>query len=395
MCAKNLSVLATLGFIPVSSFALGIRLFDHDAFATARGNAYVATADNASAVYYNPAGISQLKGHNTRAAFSLVNADSDVDSRTGGGSSLQDEWVFLPGFFYSYGSSNAPFSVGVGYFLPFGFSTEWPDQNPFRNTIVSGDLQYHTVSSVVSWQITETLSLAAGPTLNYARAEVRKGMVTYPDEFKFEGDGFDFGVSAGVLWQPLARHAFGLKYRSATKIELEGKSTSQPLSSMSARQDASTELPFPHVLTLGYAYKPTPRWNIEVDFDWTDGERVNRPVVKQGTGNLTLPLQWESSYAIQAGATHYLDNGLRVSAGYAYVEQSIPERTFTPLIPEQDLHVFSAGLGGAYKRFTWDATYQFTYGPQHDVGGSTYGPQVDGNYDFTAHAFSLSFGYTF
>src|SRR5215510_608461 len=44
----------------------GFRLADQDAFATARGEAFTATADNASAIYYNPAGITQLGGNNLR-----------------------------------------------------------------------------------------------------------------------------------------------------------------------------------------------------------------------------------------------------------------------------------------------------------------------------------------
>ena len=46
--------------------ANGFALPDQDAFATARGEAFVATADNPSAIYYNPAGITQLKGDNLR-----------------------------------------------------------------------------------------------------------------------------------------------------------------------------------------------------------------------------------------------------------------------------------------------------------------------------------------
>ena len=44
-------------------WAGGFRLPDQDAFATARAEAFVATADNPSAIYYNPAGISQLEGN--------------------------------------------------------------------------------------------------------------------------------------------------------------------------------------------------------------------------------------------------------------------------------------------------------------------------------------------
>ena len=55
-----------------SLFANGFRLPDQDAFATARGEAFAATADNASAIYYNPAGISQLEGFNFRAEFTVA-----------------------------------------------------------------------------------------------------------------------------------------------------------------------------------------------------------------------------------------------------------------------------------------------------------------------------------
>jgi long-chain fatty acid transport protein len=46
----------------LSSYGLGFRIADQNAEATARGNAFTATADNPSAVFYNPAGITELSG---------------------------------------------------------------------------------------------------------------------------------------------------------------------------------------------------------------------------------------------------------------------------------------------------------------------------------------------
>ena len=56
-------ILGLLLAATASVCALGIRIPNQDAEANARGNAFVATADNPSAIYYNPAGITQLKGH--------------------------------------------------------------------------------------------------------------------------------------------------------------------------------------------------------------------------------------------------------------------------------------------------------------------------------------------
>ena len=59
-------VLFTLAALP-AAFASGTRVGFKDAFAMARGNAFVATADNASAVYYNPAGMTSLPGQRLEA----------------------------------------------------------------------------------------------------------------------------------------------------------------------------------------------------------------------------------------------------------------------------------------------------------------------------------------
>jgi len=390
--ARYSSIVALGLFWPASGWALGIRLFDHDAFATARGNAFVATADNPSAVYYNPAGITQLRGHNTRASVNVFDVQSEFEDRGGRNFDSKSKFTLVPGLFYAYSPSNFPLSFGAGYYLPYGLWSEWPDNSPFRTTTTQGELQYHTINGVVAWQATKTLSIAAGPTLNYARTDLRRGISAPRDEFRFKGDDYDLGVSAGLLWKPFERHSFGVSYRSPTTMTLEGKSRVTPYPVPD--QNASAKLRLPQVVIAGYSFRPTPHWNLEVDLDWTDGNRKT-PVLQQRTGNMPLPLRWESSWAVEAGATRYFDNGLHVSGGYVYLENSVPDKAFTPLVADQDLHVFSAGVGGKRNRLTWDATYQFTFGPGRDVSGSVYGPAVNGNYTFIAHAFSVSLGWSF
>src|SRR5215210_6985589 len=112
MSVKYLLALALC--LPATGWSLGIRLFDHDAFATARGDAFVATADNASAIYYNPAGITQLEGHNARAGVNLLMVESEFDATIGPGAKTQKDWIPVPGFFYTFSPSNCPLSLGVG-----------------------------------------------------------------------------------------------------------------------------------------------------------------------------------------------------------------------------------------------------------------------------------------
>ena len=397
MSVKALTIVALGCTVPLSGFALGIRLFDHDAFATARGDAFVATADNPSAIYYNPAGITQLKGQQVRGALNIMGAEAGFESRTMRDMTTLNDFLPQPGAFYTYSPEGFPLSFGVGYYMPFGLKSEWPKDGPFRTTTTIGELQYHTLNPVVAWKVTETLSIGAGPTLNYAFADLRRGIVPAArDEFKFTGDDFTYGFTAGMLWQPATRHSFGISYRSPTTLRFEGESTTKPYPVPD--QNASMNFPLPQVIIAGYSFRPTPHWNLEVDVDWTDWERLNTPVLRQKTGNVAMPLNWKSSFAVEAGVTRYFDTDWHISGGYVYIENSVPEKFFTPLVPDQDLHVFSAGVGGVSgkeKKLSWDLTYQFTFGTGRDVSGSVYGPAVAGHYTFIAHAFSLSLGYRF
>ena len=396
MLAKNLLILALGMSVPTCGYALGIRLFDHDAFATARGDAFVATADNPSAIYYNPAGITQLKGQQVRGAVDVLKVDAEFDSSSLRDAATHNDFVPLPGFFYTYTPEDFPLSFGIGYYVPFGLAMEWPENGPFRTTTMRGELQYHTLNPVVAWQVTKALSIAVGPTVNYAYTDLRRGIVSPGDEFKFKGDDFAYGLTAGLLWQPAMKHSFGISYRSASTARFEGESTITPYPV--PKQDASVNLPFPNIIIGGYSFRPTPHWNLEVDLDWTDWETINTPTLKQKTGNVALPLNFRSSFGVEAGVTRYFDNGWHISAGYVYLQDSVPTESFNPLIPDQDLHVFSAGVGGVggkQKKLSWDLTYQFTHGAGRDVSGSVYGPSVAGDYTFIAHAFSLSLGYRF
>src|SRR5690349_11824097 len=76
-------LLAVALTLPANLFAVGYRLPNQDPEAIARGDAFTATADNPSAIYYNPAGITQLDGDQVRAGIYIISADTEFTSTTG------------------------------------------------------------------------------------------------------------------------------------------------------------------------------------------------------------------------------------------------------------------------------------------------------------------------
>src|ERR1035441_9391682 len=95
------------GALALKASANGFALSDQDAFATARGEAVVATADNPSAIYYNPAGITQLEGSNLRSGIYVIYLDQSFNppaSAPNHGRTYynRDNYAAVPQLFYTY-----------------------------------------------------------------------------------------------------------------------------------------------------------------------------------------------------------------------------------------------------------------------------------------------------
>lgn len=441
--------------ISTFSYGLGVRVVDQDAAATGRAEAWTATADNPAAIFYNPAGITQLDGLTARLGVYAIGIHEHFSSLDGGdGLEAKEKIQYVPQFYSTYHIKNSPVTVGLGFYAPFGFELDYPDRAPFRTLAKFGSIKFETAEPVVAVQITRSLSVAAGLTVNHVDATLKRGLFapgdTSPtalpaggDEFDFKGSGTQLGVNAGIMWKPTPQHSFGVSYHSAVQVDLSGHSSAHfsdkqvrqlnaanaqisaantairqikatvpaqfqsaalasfglpsqeiaPLATSFSEEDANAGFHFPQYVMAGYSFRPTPDWNFEADVDWTDWDSLNTVTLhQQRSGDVALPFNWKSSFIYEFGVTRQLPLGLRVSGGYAYSENSVPNDSFNPIVPDGNRHIFSAGLGQTYRQFSWDVAYQLTYGPTREVVQDTL---ADGRYRFHSHAVSISLGYNF
>lgn len=394
---KIRSVFIILSLGSMGAWGHGFRQPDQDAAATARGEAFVATADNPSAIYYNPAGITQLEGLQTRVGLYNVSFESEFNDtfKTDGDMNV------APQIFAVYSPDESPLSYGLGVYVPYGLSLEWPETTGFRSAGLAADLAYTTVNPVIGWQICDTVSIGAGPTFNFGDLELKQGLSPFPgnDYFRFQGDGFAAGFNAGLMWQITEQFVFGAAYRSKTELDYEGSSrlfANIPPTDITVTSAA--ELPTPQNIAAGLSWRPTPKWNIEFNVDWTDWNQLNTVPIRQGIPVPPLTLNWESSIYYELGGTYKFDNGWHVSAGYIYNENSMPEATYTPLVADLDRQFLSVGAGSTIGNFSFDVAYQFGFADSRNVTGSPVtlaGQTADGQYDFTSHAVALSVGWKF
>ena len=395
------------------------RLADQDAFATARGEAFVATADNPSAIYYNPAGITQLEGNNLRGGFYGIYFDPSFKppgSAPNKGKTYHssDNLAAVPQFFYTYTPKDSPLSFGLGIYSPYGLSVTWPQDTGFRAVATKGSLTYARINPVVALKLAPHFSIGAGAMVNYGKIELEQGLrrteQPFANFFRFKGDGWSAGYNLGLLWQPYEEVSIGASFRSSSTITMTGNTEfeQEPVIPPTHRF-AKADFAFPLTAVFGISYRPTSKWNLEFDADYTDWSSLGTITMQQANPPFPLrtktpfTLNWQPSWLYEFGVTRYFDNGWHVSSGYVYSENSVPDTYYTPLVADMDRHFFSVGTGFNGKHFDFDVAYQFGYGPARTVTGSTpsstpgqfAGQTADGTYDFISHAVILTVGLHF
>jgi long-chain fatty acid transport protein len=408
---SKIAAVGLVGFLSSTTclFALGVRIPNQDAEAIARGNAFVATANNPSAIYYNPAGIGQLTGQNVQVGvLNYLGINTEYKSLGGHTSETDSEIVPVPQLYYTFRYKDQPWSAGLGLYSPFGLVLEWPDDSGFRSLAIGGRLTYLSVNPVLAYQLHPTLSIAAGPMFNYSSLKLRQGIGLPPafggvqnDEFIYRGDDFGYGFNAGILWQPHQKWSLGGAYRSGSTLEYQGSSQFKPYA---AKQRSRVEIDFPQMVSGGISFRPTPRWNFEASADYTDWSSVDeidfRGTVNPLTGGgVSLPLHWHSSWFLHFGGTHYWPNGYFASLGYFFSENSTSEKYFTPVIPDTDLHVGSVGGGYKGEHWRWALAGQIITGPWRNIRNSQTNPltgeNANGRYRLIVPAVTFSLGYHF
>ncbi len=381
---------------PSPASASGTRVGFKDPFAMARGNAFVATADNPSAVYYNPAGLAQQTGQRLQASVYDVSVSSDYRSAAGN-ASMDDGYQAVPQIFYAMKPSGQPWAFGLGLYAPFGLATEWPANSPLRTFALKNEQSCLTFNLSAAYQVSPQLSIGGGLTYNKVTTDLRRAIGVFgpTDLFRFKGDGNAVGFTLGALWQPSAQHSFGLSYQSNFSTRLKGTTDTIPL--ISGESSAAT-FDFPEVVIVGYSFRPAPEWNFEVNLDWTNWNRLKTVTITKASGAVPLAFNWQSGFFYEFGATRYLTDSWNISAGYLYTENSVPDATYTPAVPDSNRSFYSLGVGYNSGNLSANLAWHYADGGSRTVTGSPpslIGATADGTYRNSINAVALSFGLRF
>jgi len=410
-----------------AAFGAGFSIFEQGAKASGMAGAFAATADDPSAIFYNPAGIAQQRELSVLAGATFINFTNEfngdpADPFTAGTEGKYNRHTFVPPNLYVTIPFGNNITVGLGVFAAWGLRTDWADPWPGRFISQDADLKTTSVQPTIAWQSTDG-RFAVGAGVEYRRARVilnQNIALPFPNPFtgritdignaRLASDyGDDIGYNVGVLWKPSDRFRVGASYRSDMDIDLDGDADFTQISTGNAGLDTlvsatfpqddtiSTTLPFPAVAVVGVAFSPSDRVDVEFDIThmtWSRFKELTVNFTNQTARSFTRPQNWDDSSCYRLGTNIEATPDWDVRLGALYDNNPQPTEAVGPLLPDSDR--IGATFGVGYHRGPW--VIDLAAFILHFKDRSTEGLSADrfeGTYETDATLWSVNLGYRF
>jgi long-chain fatty acid transport protein len=385
------------------SFAGGFRLPEQGAAATGMSGAFVGQADDPSAVWYNPAGITQLDG--TRIAGGFVAVYPYFSHETGGTTEVSKRDVHFPIILYATHKMNDKISFGLGVNNPFGLTTDWSATSETHYVATFSKIVTTEFNPNIAYKVNNDLSVAFGVAYIHLRATLEKtqrvilpGPVDLGDHnFRLSGDGDGWGANAAVLYRISEKANAGLSYRSRIKIDIDG--TAELTGGPAAQSgSANTSITLPDLIQLGISYKASDNLTINADLDYTLWSTYDRIVVTSDNSTFNNNIdekQWKDVWALKIGGQYKLSDQWKLRAGYYYDKNPAPVDHFETRVPDSDRQSVSIGAGYTVNKVTVDAAYQYIWFKNRAISNSPVSSTLNGSYKSVVDAFALMVSYKF
>jgi len=391
-----------------SARAQGFGIFEHGSCAMGRAGATVADpCDDATAVFFNPAGLAGTEGWTVSAgATAFLVSGGFTDDATGTETDLDNDAILLPHAFVSYGLSER-LALGLGVWIPYGLETKWPLDFEGRFVGYDNGLFSFYIQPTVAYRALDWLSLGGGPVLVISSVELNQRLdlsaqslpagsgvppgttfgevgIPFHTEFadaKLEASGATgLGGHVAVQVRATDRLRFGGRYMTRVKLDYDGDAVFTQVPTRLAipannplgvpggtpldlvlqgaglfadggplsNQTAETGITMPDQLVLGVAYRVTPKLQVLADWQWVNWSEFDEVVIdfsNPATPDAVRIENYEDTNGFRFGADYQVDRRWTLRGGYLFHESAAPEATVTPLLPEANRDELTAGVG--------------------------------------------------
>lgn len=359
---------------PMLAHAAGFALIEQSA--SGMGSAYAgasAIAEDASTIFFNPAGMTYIKGTQAVGALHLIKPNAEFNNQgsikaqgfppAGGEGGNAGDLAFVPNFYFTT-DINETVKFGVGVNSPFGLKTEYGDKWIGRFQADKSDLKTININPSLAFKVNDQLSLGFGISAMWAEATLTRQInrVVAPESsIKIKGDDWGFGYNLGAMYQATADTRVGVSYRSKVSQHLDGKAKFGAALA-AGNTDVTADTTLPESVSFSAFSRLNDQWDFLGDVSWTRWSQFKelRILRNNNTTLAVTPENWDNTMRYSVGANYHYSDTIKLRAGLAYDEEAISNEFRTARIPGNNRKWLSLGAGWQYS-----PTTQFDIGYSH------------------------------
>jgi long-chain fatty acid transport protein len=398
--------------------ANGLNLNGMGSKAIAMGGAFIGQADDYSAVFWNPAGLSQMKKSNI-SLFGTVLIPTgtyaypaaNIDTKTKSG-------MYPSGAIGYFKPLNEKLVIGIGVYVPAGSGANWDaeelaplslglSKDKDGNTLIwKSMIGVVSISPAAAYQVTDWLSLGATLNVNYAFMNLQKPApyyfqpynLKYAEQYEEKTTAWGLGATFGLLAKPLDKLSIGLTVRTPVSITFKGNATNgltnntwikMGFPQIPAESAIERKATWPLWVGLGVSFKPIEKLTMNFDVQYTQWSKIQTIEATYDNNNWQtlfaaggkLELKWKDTTQYRFGLEYALSSKLALRGGYYYDPSPAPAETLSILLPEITYNVITFGLGYKTEKLCLSVCLEYLMGkdvesPAGSVMPGTHGMNI-------------------
>lgn len=349
-------------FGSAASHAAAFQLLEGNA--SGLGNAYAgsaAVAEDASTVFFNPAGMTLLPGRNVAFSVDLVRPQAELSNKgsvaaggqaLGGNGGDAGDWAAIPAGYMSWQLTDRVFA-GLGVGAPFGLKTQYDSGWAGRFHAIKSEIKTVNINPSIAFKVNDVFSVGLGVNFQRIEADLTNAVNAAPPAAttgRIKGDDTAWGWNVGAMFQLSPDTRLGIAYRSKVDYTLKGTARFSGAAAgalnLARGGDVTADVELPDTATFSVVQKISDRWTMLGDVSWTGWSTLQKLEVNRAAGGnvTTEDLKWRDTWRVAFGGTYAYTDALSLKFGLAWDQTPVRESTRLPRVPDEDRVWLSFGV---------------------------------------------------
>lgn len=431
---KSSSIAMLLTLAIGQAHAAGFALIEQSA--SGLGNAYAgagASAQDASTIFYNPAGLMYLQGNQFVAAGHIIEPTAEFSGSatnplsapiSGGNGGDAGATGLVPNLYYSRQLPKG-FVFGLGINAPFGLKTEYDSNWVGRYHAIKSELKTININPAIAYKASPNLSVGVGINAQYIDATLTQAVNQFlacasvlgagacgalagaPDmTAEVKGDDWSFGYNFGLMYDVAQGTRIGFSYRSKIDQKLEGDASFAGANAiftpfgLFVPTTVKADVTLPESASLSLYHEINNQWSLLADATWTHWSRFQELRIDFASNqpdSVTVE-DWNNSMRYSLGVNYRHNSTWLLRAGVAFDEEPIPDAEHrTPRIPGNDRTWLAIGANYAFSpALSLDVAYAHLFVDDTRINNtSATAGNITGTYDNSVDILSAQMNWTF